>query len=343
MANTHAHDHHDHDDHAHDHGHDYDDHGHDHAASDDHGHSHAGHSHAPAPEDMGRAFAIATILNVIFVLAEGGVGIFSHSLSLLADAGHNLSDVLGLVMAWVAMVLSKRAPTSRHTYGLRKGTILASLTNAVVLLVSVGIIASEAVHRLMAPEPVQTGPMMAVAALGIALNTGTALLFLRGRKGDINVRGAFLHMAADAAVSAGVVVTGLLIMLTGQSWIDPVVGLGIGLVIVMGTWGLLRESLDMALDATPRGVDPAAVKAWLGKRPGVTEVHDLHIWSMSTTETALTAHLIRPEIESRGEVADHFLHDACAGLSDRFGIGHVTLQVERGDAAHCRLAPADVV
>ena len=338
MANTHT-------GHAHDHGHDHKghdeahDHGHDHG----HGHSHAGHSHAPAPEDMGGTFAIATALNVIFVVAEGATGVLAHSLSLLADAGHNLSDVLGLVMAWVALVLARRAPTSRRTYGLRKGTILASLTNAVVLLVAVGIVGSEAVRRFADPQAVDTGPVMWVAALGVLLNTGTALLFMRGRKNDINVRGAFMHMASDAAVSAGVVVAALIISFTHFSWIDPLVSLAISGIIVFGTWGLLRESLDMALDAAPRGIDPKAVKAWLNERPGVTEVHDLHIWSMSTTETALTAHLIRPEGETSEETPDHFLHEACAGLSARFNIGHVTLQLERGDAAHCSQSPADVV
>jgi cobalt-zinc-cadmium efflux system protein len=334
MAHAHSHDDHDHS-HGHDHGHK-----HEHAHA---GHSHAGHSHAPAPEDMGRVFALATALNLLFVAAETGAGVYSHSLSLLADAGHNLSDVLGLVMAWVAMALAKRAPTSRRSYGLRKGTILASLTNAVVLLVAVGVVVSEAIHRFADPQPILTGPVMLVAALGVALNTGTALLFMRGRKGDINIRGAFLHMAADAAVSAGVVLSAFVISITGLEWIDPLVGLVIAAVIIWGTWGLLRESLDMALDATPRGIDPKAVMAWLGERPGVTQVHDLHIWPMSTTETALTAHLIRPLGDPEGEDPDHFLHDACAGLSEQFGIGHVTLQVERGDAAHCRLAPADVV
>jgi cobalt-zinc-cadmium efflux system protein len=292
---------------------------------------------------MGRTFALATALNVVFVAAEAGTGLWSHSLSLLADAGHNLSDVLGLVLAWVAVVLARRAPTSRRSYGLRKGTILASLTNAVVLLVAVGVIVSEAVRRIAHPEPIAAGPVMLVAALGVALNTGTAMLFMAGRKGDINVRGAFLHMAADAAVSAGVVISAFIISRTGWQWVDPAVGLAIAAVIVFGTWGLLRESLDMALDATPRGIDPKAVMAWLGQRPGVTEVHDLHIWAMSTTETALTAHLIRPSAETDANAPDDFLHDACAGLSERFGIGHVTLQVERGDGAHCRLAPSDVV
>ena len=342
---------HDHSAHRHDDGHDpeHDD-GHDHAGHDhakhehghQHGHSHAGHSHAPAPEDMGRVFAIATALNIVFVLAEGGTGIVTHSLALLADAGHNLSDVLGLVMAWVATVLAKRAPTSRRTYGLRKGTILASLTNAVVLLVAVGIVVSEAVRRFTDPTPVETGPVMVVAALGVVLNTATALLFMRGRKGDLNVRGAFLHMASDAAVSAGVVAAAFAISLTHLQWIDPVVSLAISAIIVAGTWGLLRDSLDLALDAAPRGVDPKAVMAWLGERPGVTEVHDLHIWAMSTTETALTAHLIRPAGDPDGVTADDFLREACDGLNKRFGIGHSTLQLERGDA-HCSLAPSDVV
>ncbi len=320
------------------HDHSAHDHGHDHK----HDHSHAGHSHAPAPEDMGRTFALATALNVAFVIAEGVAGWMTHSLSLLADAGHNLSDVLGLVMAWVAVVLARRAPTSRRTYGLRKGTILASLTNAVVLLVAVGVIVAEAVRRFADPQPVETGPVMIVAALGVVLNTATALLFMRGRKGDLNVRGAFLHMAADAAVSAGVVVAALAIMLTGFTWIDPIVSLAISGIIVLGTWGLLRDSLDLALDATPKGIDPKAVKAWLGEQPGVTEVHDLHIWAMSTTETALTAHLIRPGGDTQGEAPDHFLREACNGLNERFGIGHSTLQLERGDA-HCALSPADVV
>lgn len=274
------------------------------------------------------------------MLVEAGAGLFTHSLSLLADAGHNLSDVLGLVLAWGAATLAKRAPSGRHTYGMRKGTILASLTNAALLLAATGAIAWEAVRRFAAPTPVDSGPVMIVAAIGIVINTATALMFMRGSKDDLNARGAFLHMAADAAVSAGVVLAALLMMLTGWLWIDSVTSLLIVAVIVLGTWGLLRDSLDMALDAAPRGVDPGQVRDWLAGRPGVAEVHDLHIWAMSTTETALTVHLVRPAAADH----DQFLHDICSELASRFKIGHATLQIEHGDGAHaCRLAPADVV
>jgi cobalt-zinc-cadmium efflux system protein len=300
-----------------------------------HDHSHA-HGHAPA--GPGRAFAIGVALNFAFVLAETGAGLWSGSLALLADAGHNLSDVLALLLAWGAAALAKRAPSARRTYGLRKGTILASLANAVLLLVAVGVIVSEAVRRLGEPAPVATGVVMLTAGLGVVINTATALLFLRGQH-DLNVRGAFQHMAADAAVSLAVVVGGGLIAATGLAWIDPALSLGIAAVIVVGTWGLFRESVDMALDAAPKGVDVGAVHGWLAAQPGVVEVHDLHIWAMSTTETALTAHLIRPGNPD----GDAFLHAACEGLARRFNIGHATLQVET-DAAHaCRLAPAEVV
>ena len=326
----HAHDHHDH--------HDHDHHDHGHAHGHHHGHGHHGHSHAP--KDFGRAFAIGVALNLGFVLIEAAAGLITHSLALLADAGHNLSDVLGLLMAWGAVVLAKRAPSARRTYGLRKGTILASLANAALLLIAVGAIAWEAVRRFATPEPIQTGPVMVVAAIGIAINTATALMFMKGSKDDLNVRGAFLHMAADAAVSAGVVIAALAMALTGWLWLDPVVSLAIVVVIVLGTWGLLRDSLDMALDATPRGIDPQKVRAWLAARPGVSEVHDLHIWAMSTTETALTAHVVRPLDGSH----DQFLHDACAELASRFKIGHVTIQVETSHGAHaCALAPEGVV
>jgi cobalt-zinc-cadmium efflux system protein len=288
---------------------------------------------------MGRAFAIGVILNTAFVLAEAGAGIWTGSMALLADAGHNLSDVLSLILAWGATVLARRAPAGRRTYGLRKATILASLANAVLLLVAVGAIVSEAVHRLREPAAIETGLVMAVAALGVVINTATALLFFRGSHSDLNVRGAFLHMAGDAAVSLAVVIGAGAIALTGLQWIDPALGLLIAAVIILGTWGLLRDSVDLALDAAPRGIDVAAVRAWLASLPGVESVHDLHIWAMSTTETALTAHLIRP---ANGD-GDAFLHQACEGLHSRFNIGHATLQVET-DAAHaCRLAPAEVV
>jgi len=331
---------HDHSGHAHDHhGHD---HGHDHAHDHGHGHSHAhGHGHHHhVPKDFGRAFAIGTALNLGFVIVEAGAGLFTHSLALLADAGHNLSDVLGLVLAWGAATLAKRAPKGRHTYGLRKGTVLASLANAALLLAATGAIAWEAVRRFAAPTPVESGPVMIVATIGIIINTATALMFMRGSKDDLNARGAFLHMAADAAVSAGVVLAALLMMLTGWLWIDSVTSLLIVAVIVLGTWGLLRDSLDMALDAAPRGIDPAAVRDWLAARPGVVEVHDLHVWAMSTTETAMTAHVVRPASDDH----DEFLHEVCAELNSRFRIGHATVQVEHSASAHaCRLAPADVV
>jgi cobalt-zinc-cadmium efflux system protein len=318
------------------------DHAHDHAHAHDHGHGHAPGGHSHAPKDFGRAFAIAVGLNTVVVLAEAGVGLWSGSLALLADAGHNLSDVLSLLLAWGAASLARRAPTAQRTYGLRKATILASLANAILLLVAVGAIVSESIRRVFAPAPVATLAVMLTAALGVVLNTATALLFLRGQH-DLNVRGAFQHMAADAAVSLAVVAGAAVIAVTGLAWIDPALSLGIAAVIVFGTWGLLRESIDMALDAAPRGIDVAAVQAWLAARPGVIEVHDLHIWAMSTTEIALTAHLIRPAGAAGPDDGDGFLHEACEGLNHRFGIGHATLQVEtRADVA-CRLAPAEVV
>jgi cobalt-zinc-cadmium efflux system protein len=328
---------HDHADHAHDHhGHD---HGHGHSHGHDHGHHHGPGGHSHAPKDFGRAFAIGAALNIGFVAAETVAGLMTHSLALLADAGHNLSDVLGLFMAWGAVVLAKKAPGGRHTYGLRKGTILASLTNAVVLLVAIGAIAWEAVRRFADPQPIQAGPVMIVAGIGIVINTATALMFMKGSKDDLNIRGAFLHMAADAAISAGVVVAAAAMWFTGWLWLDPVVSLGIGIAIVLGAWSLLRDSLDLAMDAAPRGIDPKAVKTWLAERPGVTEVHDLHIWAMSTTETAMTAHLVRPENPDN----DRFLHDICGEMAKRFKIGHVTIQVESGGVATCHLAGADAV
>jgi cobalt-zinc-cadmium efflux system protein len=324
---------------AHDHDHDHDGDRHDHHGP-DHGHSHGlGGHHHPAPKDMGPAFAIGVALNVVFVAAEAGAGIWTQSLALLADAGHNLSDVLALLLAWGATVLAKRAPAGRRTYGLRKGTILASLANSILLLVAVGAIGSEAVQRLGRPETVDTNVVMLVASLGVLINGLTAALFFRGSHSDLNVRGAFLHMAADAGVSLAVVVGAFAMSRTGLLWIDPALSLLIAAVIVIGAWGLLRDSMDLAMDAAPRGVDVEAVRKWLRDQPGVADVHDLHIWAMSTTETALTAHILRPNNQDN----DRFLHEACEGLAKRFNIGHATLQVET-DAAHaCRLAPAEVV
>lgn len=340
MAHDHSgHRHGDHD-HEHDHGrhgHDHH-HGHGHAHGHSHGHSHGPGGHSHAPKDFGRAFAIGVGLNFAFVLAEAGVGLWSGSLALLADAGHNLSDVLSLLLAWGATILAKSAPTARRTYGLRKATILASLANAVLLLVAVGVIVSEAIHRFAQPAPIATVPVMIVAAIGVVINTATALMFMKGHE-DLNVRGAFLHMAADAAVSLAVVIGAGLIALTSLQWIDPALSLLIAAVIVIGTWALLRDSVDLALDAAPRGLDVGAVRAWLLARPGVTEVHDLHVWAMSTTETALTAHVTRPDNVD----GDAFLHETCEGLASKFGIGHSTLQVEIGQSASCRLASVHAI
>jgi cobalt-zinc-cadmium efflux system protein len=319
--------------HDHPHGHDHDHH--DHA----HGHGHHGHHHHHAPADMGRAFAIGVGLNAAFVAAEVVAGLWSSSLALLADAGHNLSDVLALLLAWGASALAKRAPTPRRTYGLRKATILASLANAMMLLVAVGVIVSESVRRLMHPGEIGTTVVMLTAGLGVVINTATAVLFFRGRDHDLNVRGAYLHMASDAAVSLAVVIGAGVIAMTGLLWVDPLLSLLISAVIVIGTWSLLRDSFDLALDAAPRGIDVAKVQEWLEGRPGVVEVHDLHVWAMSTTETALTAHLLRP---ANGD-CDAFLHETCEGLAARFNIGHATLQVETDGEGGCRLAPACVV
>ena len=288
---------------------------------------------------MGRAFAIGVFLNTGFVAAEVVAGLWTGSLALLADAGHNLSDVLTLLLAWGATVLAKRAPAGRRTYGLRKGTILASLANAVLLLLAVGAIVSEAVRRLGDPRPMDTDVVMLIAGLGVLINGATAMLFMRGSHDDLNVRGAFLHMAADAGVSLAVVAGAFAMAQTGVLWLDPALSLAIAAVIVLGAWGLLRDSVDLAMDAAPRGIDVEAVRAYLVGLPGVEGVHDLHIWAMSTTETAMTAHILRP----RNGDADGFLHAACEGLEARFRIGHVTLQVETDAARACRLAPAEVV
>lgn len=310
--------------------------GHDHAGH-DHS-SHAGHSHAPA--SFGRAFAIGSALNLAFVGVEALFGLRAHSMALLADAGHNLSDVLGLLLAWGGAVLAKRGPTAKRTYGLRSSTILAAVANAMLLLVAIGAIAWEAVRRFDHPEPVVAGTMAWVAAVGIVVNTATALLFMRGRKSDLNIRGAYLHMAADAGVSAGVVVAGLAIGATGWLWLDPVISLAIVVVIALGTWGLLRDSVDLALHAVPSHIDRADIEAYLAALPGVIAVHDLHIWAMSTTDTALTAHVIRPEVCDD----DALLLDVSHTLRERFGIAHPTVQIERGHGPHpCELAPDHVV
>jgi cobalt-zinc-cadmium efflux system protein len=248
------------------------------------------HGHDTTHYDQ--AFAVGVVLNLGFVVVEFIYGQLAHSLALVADAGHNLSDVLALLLAWGAAVLARRRPTPGRTYGLRRSSILAALVNAVVLLVAIGAIAWEAVRRFSAPTPVAEQTVIWVAAIGIVINAGTALLFLSGRRGDVNIRGAFLHMAADAGVSLGVVLAGVAILATGWWWLDPVVSLMIVVVILIGTWGLLRDAVNLALDAVPEGVDVHGVRQYLASLPKVVDVHDLHIWGMSTTETALTAHLV---------------------------------------------------
>ena len=312
---------------------------HDHHEHDHHEHEHHGRGHAHQPAGFGRAFAVGIALNTAFIVVEIVFGLLSNSVALLADAGHNLSDVFGLAIAWVASTLSKRPPSTRFTYGLRGTSILAALANAVLLLVAVGAIAWEAVQRLWQAEPVAGTTVIVVAAIGIVINGATALLFASGRKGDINIRGAFLHMAADAAVSAGVVVAGLGIVATGWLWLDPLASLAIAIVIVWGTWGLLRDSAIMSLAAVPPAIDRHAVESYLAGLPGVTAVHDLHIWAMSTTETALTGHLVIPQ----GHPGDAFLLRVCDELHGKFRIGHATLQIETSADAACRLSSADVV
>jgi len=269
---------------------------------------------------------LGVLLNLIFVVVEVVYGVLSDSLALITDAGHNFSDVLALLLAWGAVWLAGRKPTVRHTYGYSRGTILASLLSALMLLVAVGVIIWEAVHRLQNPSPVAGMTMMLVAGLGVLINTGTALLFMKGSSHDLNIRGAFLHMAADAIVSLGVVIAGGLILWTGKLWIDPVISLVIAVVIVLSTWGLLRDSLNLAFDAVPRHIDAPTVEAFLQDLPGVTAVHDLHIWAMSTSDTALTAHLIMPAGSN-----DDFLELTSKQLSERFRIGHSTMQIEIGE------------
>jgi cobalt-zinc-cadmium efflux system protein len=294
-----------------------------------------GHSHHHGPTDYGRAFLIGTLLNVGFVAVEAFYGFLSNSVALIADAGHNLSDVLGLLLAWGAASLSKRGPSVNFTYGLRRSSILSALFNAVFLLVAIGAIAFEAVRRLGDPQPVAGGTVMAVAAVGILVNGITAWLFARGSKHDLNIRGAFLHMAADAAVSAGVVISGLLILKTGWLWLDPATSLVVVAVILVGTWGLLRRSVNMALDRVPEHIPPAEVVAELEALTGVTRVHDLHNWSLSTTDVALTCHLVMPG----GVTGDRFLRNVSDRLHHRFGIGHTTIQIEREFVRQCAEAP----
>lgn len=298
-------------------------------ATADHAHDHddhagAGHAHH-LPTTFGKAFAIGITLNTVYVVAQVLYGLAAHSLALLADAGHNLGDVMGLFLAWGASVLAQSRPSPRYTYGLRRSTILASLANAILLLVAVGGITWEAIRRFGEHQEVAGITVIWVAALGVVINGLTAMLFVSGRKNDLNIRGAFLHMAADAAVSVGVIVAGFVILLSGWWWLDPVVSLVINAVIVWGTWGLLRDSFDMTMDAVPAGVDLPTVQTYFLSLSGITDFHHLHIWPLSTTETALTVHLVKPQTEGD----DEFLGTVCRELNERFGIDHATIQFER--------------
>jgi len=301
------------------------------------GHSHShDHAYRQGAGNHSRAFAIGVALNSAFVLVEAGFGLWSGSMALVADAGHNLTDVLGLLIAWGAAVMTARPATPRYTYGYKSSSILAALANAGLLLVAIGAILIETVRRFFEPVQVQGLTVIVVAGVGVLINAGTALMFLRGRKHDLNIRGAYLHMVADALVSVGVVVAGAVILLTGRTWIDPLTSLVIVGVIGWGTWGLLKDSVKMGLNAVPDGIDDVAVRAWLAGLPGVAAVHDLHIWPMSTTETALTAHLVMPE----GYPGDTILREIAHELEHRFHIGHATVQVETGDEHDCGLHAA---
>ena len=290
------------------------------------------HTHSHTHSDYNKAFIIGITLNVIYILVEVFYGLMINSMALLADAGHNFSDVLGLLLAWGASYLAKTATTEKRTYGFRKSTILAAFFNAILLMIAVGAITIEAVRKFISPEPVQGEIMMIVAGIGVVINTVTAFLFMKGRKEDLNIKGAFLHMAADAGVSLGVVLAGLIIVSTGWLWVDPAISIVIVIVITVGTWGLLRDSFHLSMDAVPSGINLKEVGTYLKSIDGVSEVHDLHIWAMSTTETALTAHLVIP-----GETKDdYFLKKICGELHSRFGIEHSTIQIEKSaQSANC--------
>ena len=317
-------------DHAHDHGHRHGHgHGHDHAHGHDHSHGPGGHHHGPVDTGDWR-YAVGLLVNLAFVAVEFGAGIVSGSTALMADAGHNLSDVMGLAMAGGAAWLARRASGPGKTYGYGKATVLAALANALLLIFACGAIAFEAVRRLAEPAPVMSGLIMGVAAIGFVINLGTALMFMRDQHSDLNARGAYLHMMADAAVSIGVVIAGAVIMVSGWSIIDPLVSIVIVAVILIGTWGLLKDSVNLAIDAAPRGVDVEVIRSAFLALPGVTAVHDLHVWGLSTTETALTAHLCHDRPDPEGLLAE-----AQALARGRFRIGHTTLQLEAGPLAGC--------
>lgn len=304
-----------------------------------HGHHHHGHCHSRAARDQ-RAFAVGVFLNTAFVAVEAYYGFAADSLALLADAGHNLGDVLSLLLAWAAAWLAQRKPSQRRTYGFGRSSILAAMANAILLLAAVGAIALEAYQRLQHPVPVASATVLWVAAAGIAVNGISAALFAAGSKADLNIRSAFLHMAADAAVSLSVVIAALAIGQTGWYWLDPAISLVIALVISLSSAGLLLDSFNLALDAIPKDIDRGQVERFLAGRPGVASVHDLHIWPLSTSSVALTAHLVVPQWPD----SDDWLHELSAELQQRFGIGHTTIQLEKGSGArHCRLAPDEVI
>jgi cobalt-zinc-cadmium efflux system protein len=343
MSKQHDHDHHDHD-HAcegHDHDHAHHDHGHPAPAAKKHSHGHHGHDHGHShghghhhhhgdPNTHGSAFAISIVLNTLFVGIEFAYGFIANSTALMADAGHNLSDVLGLMLAWGAAILAKRQPQGRFTYGLRSTSMLAALFNSMLLMAACGVIAWEALQQLLNPSPVAGLTVSVVAGVGILVNGFSALLFMRGSKDDINIRGAYLHMAADAAISLGVLVAGLVVRYTAWSWLDPLVSIAIVGFIVYSTWSLLGQSLRLMLAAVPDNVDQREIEQFLRARPGVTDVHDLHIWAMSTTETALTAHLVIPS----GYPGDQAIDSIAAQLKEEFAIHHSTMQVEQGTTSH---------
>jgi cobalt-zinc-cadmium efflux system protein len=312
---------------THDHGHDG--HDHDHGQAHNHGaggHGHGQghhHHHAVAVDDW--RYGVGVGLNLAFVVAEAVAGVVAHSTALFADAGHNLSDVLGLALAGGAAWLARRPGGAQRTYGFGKATVFAALINGLLLVFASGAIVWEGVQRLLQPVDVDATTVMIVAALGVLINGGTALLFLRGKDGDANIRAAFMHMAADAVISVGVIVSGLIVALTGYQWLDPLVSLVVVAVVLFGSIGMLREAIDMAMDAAPANIDVAAVKRFLAEQPGVVEVHDLHVWAMGAAESALTAHLVRPDPGDD----DPFLQDICAEVGRRFGIAHATIQIER--------------
>ena len=305
-----------------------------------HSHDHGGddHSHSHAPTSFGPAFAIGTALNLVLVLAQFGFGYLSNSLALISDAVHNLSDVVGLLLAWGASWAGQRLPTARRSYGYGRASILAALANAALLLVATGAIIIEAVRRFAESQPVESNTVMLVAGIGIVVNAATALMFMRGRAHDLNIASVFAHMAGDAVLSLGVVITAFLIGIIAAFWLDPLMSVVLAATIFLSSWRLMRDAMNMALDAVPPGLDPVAVHSYLATLPGVTEVHDLHIWAMSTTETALTVHLVRPD----GRTDDAFMMETAHILEHRFRIRHSTIQVETGGQT-CRLASPNVV